>query len=73
VGRKAGIGPILPDEAALDDGYSVPYTPVLPHQDGGVAKRDRAANPQPPAVETSPAILMGRIFDDRGNRVTPSR
>jgi site-specific DNA recombinase len=23
-------------------------------------------------VETSPAILMGRIFDDRGNRMTPS-
>jgi hypothetical protein len=24
-------------------------------------------------VESSPAILMGRIFDDRGNRMTPSR
>jgi site-specific DNA recombinase len=23
-------------------------------------------------VESSPAILMGRIFDDRGNRMTPS-
>jgi site-specific DNA recombinase len=24
-------------------------------------------------VDSSPAILMGRIFDDRGNRMTPSR
>jgi hypothetical protein len=23
-------------------------------------------------VESSPAILMGRIFDDHGNRITPS-
>jgi hypothetical protein len=23
-------------------------------------------------VESSPALLMGRIFDDRGNRMTPS-
>src|SRR5260221_14656659 len=44
------------------------------------AWEDEAAAPQPTlrrlsplqCVADSPAILMGRIFDDRGNRMTPS-
>jgi site-specific DNA recombinase len=36
------------------------------------AKLAENARAQRVRVESSPAILMGRIFDDRGNRMTPS-
>ena len=43
-----------------------------PTFEGVQAKLAENAGARRISVENSPAILMGRIFDDRGNRMTPS-
>jgi hypothetical protein len=50
------------------------HEPILDRAllDAVQAKLAASANTRQLKLQTSPSILTGRIFDDRGNRMTPS-